>query len=68
MGANVHQHLKSYNGSQADLPLLTFALWNDDIEMVKLLCLELGVNANDSIQVAERTYSCLNLALESAER
>ncbi len=68
MGADVYHHLKSYNGNQVDLPLLTLAIWNDDTEMVKLLCLELDVNVNESIRVSGRTYSCLNLALESAER
>ncbi len=68
MGADVYHNLKSYNGNQVDLPLLTLAIWNDDIEMVKLLCLELDVNVNQSIRVSGRTYSCLNLALESAER
>jgi hypothetical protein len=68
MGADVYHNLKSYNGNHVDLPLLTLAIWNDDIEMVKLLCLELDVNVNQSIRVSGRTYSCLNLALESAER
>jgi hypothetical protein len=68
MGANVHHHLESYNGNKVHLPLLTLALWNDDLEMVNFLCLEHDVDVNALIQVSGRTYSCLNLALESLDR
>jgi hypothetical protein len=65
MGANVDHQLKNLVGTKVEGSVLALAMEDPDLDLVELLCKELGANVNEPVTLAGKPTTIVHLALQN---